>query len=111
MPQFTTPLRKWNTDLFNASLKNEIQNLKSGVLPLHLATTQGGMVDDSNISATIINSTENDDCIQAKVGIFFNEVIGGCNCHDDPVSENTYCEIQVSINKQTADTIFTVISE
>ena len=111
MPQFTIPLSKWNTDLFNASLKNEIQNLKSGVLPLHLATTQGGMVDDSNISASIISSSENDDCIQAKVGVFFNEIIGGCNCHDDPVSENTYCEIHVSINKQTADTLFTVIAE
>ena len=111
MPQFTIPLRKWNTDLFNSSLKNEIQNLKSGVLPLHLATTQGGMVDDSNISASIINSFETDDCIQAKVGIFFNEVIGGCNCHDDPVSENTYCEIRVSINKQTANTLFTLIAE
>ena len=111
MPKFTSPLNNWNTDSFNQSLKYEMQNLKSGMLPLHLGTTQGGMVDDSNISASIINSSDNDDYILAKVGIFFNEIIGGCNCDDDPASENTYCEILVSINKKTAETTFTVISE
>ncbi|MCW8855314.1 MAG: glucosamine--fructose-6-phosphate aminotransferase [Gammaproteobacteria bacterium] len=111
MPKFTATLNSWNSDSFNQTLKDEIQNLKSGVLPLHLATTQGGMVDDSNISASIIHSSENDDCIQTKVGIFFNEVVGGCNCHDDPVSENAYCEIILSINKETAETDFTVLSD
>lgn len=111
MPKFTAPLNNWNTDLFNQSLKNELQNLKPGALPLHLGTTQGGMVDDSNISASIINSSDDDNFIQAKVGVFFNEIIGGCNCDDDPASENTYCEIRVSIEKQTAETTFTVITD
>jgi len=111
MPKFTTPLTHWNTDLFNSSLKSEIQNLKSGVLPLHLATTRGGMVDDSNISASIINSSASKHLIQAKVGVFFNEIIGGCNCHDAPASENTYCEILVSIDLHTAETTFSLIAE
>lgn len=111
MPKFTTALNNWNTDLFNPSLKNEIQNLKPGTLPLEKATNQGGMIDDSNITASIINSTDNNNYIQAKVGIFFNEVVGGCNCDDDPVSENTYCEIILSINKETAEAEFSLISD
>ena len=111
MPKFITPLNSWNTDSFNQSLKTEIQNLKSGTLPLQKCTSQGGMIDDSNISATIINSADRNGFIEAKIGVFFNEVVGGCNCDDDPVSENTYCEIVLSINKVTAETEFSVIAD
>ena len=48
--------------------------------------------------------------IQAKVGVFFNEIIGGCSCGDDPLSENAYCELQVSIDKVTAEAEFSVNS-
>lgn len=88
-----------------------MENLEASVLPLDKGTTQGGLVDDSNISATIINFTEEEGYIQAKVGVFFNEIIGGCSCGDDPLSENAYCEIQVSIDKATAEAEFSVTSE
>ncbi|WP_241086984.1 glucosamine--fructose-6-phosphate aminotransferase [Candidatus Vondammii sp. HM_W22] len=111
MPKFITSLTNWGSDSFSRVLKSEIENLETSVLPLHKGTTQGGLVDDSNISATIINFAEEEGYIRAKVGIFFNEIIGGCSCGDDPLSENAYCEIQVSIDKVTAEANFLVESE
>ena len=111
MLKFTTSLTNWGSDSFSQTLKNEMENLEASVLPLDKGTSQGGLVDDSNISATIINFTEEERYIQAKIGVFFNEIIGGCSCGDDPLSENAYCEIQVSIDKDTAETEFAVISE
>ena len=104
--QFNDTLNAWGLDSFQATLKAEIKNLESGILPLEKATTQGGMIDDSNISVSVLNKEEREDIIQIKTGVFFNEIIGGCNCDDEPHSENVYCEILISIDKLTARTVF-----
>ena len=104
-------LAQWGTKQFSKTLKQELESLAKGVLPLESATTQGGLVDDSNISALINHFSENDTSIQTKVGIFFNEVVAGCNCDDDPVADNTYCEILESIDKISAATEFKLIQE
>ncbi len=104
MLKFTNALRDWTTDSFKRTLKNEIENLKTGSLPLEHGVSQGGRIDDSNITATILNSTENLSRIETRVGIFFTEVVGGCNCNDDPIEINAYCEIRISIDKTTAST-------
>ncbi len=103
MPKFTNALRDWTTDSFKQTLKNEIENLKTGTLPLEQGILQGGRIDDSNITATILSSTESASLIKTRVGIFFTEVVGGCNCNDDPIEINAYCEIRISINKTTAN--------
>jgi hypothetical protein len=54
---------------------------------------------------------EHGDWICARVGIFFNEVVGGCSCGDDPLSVNAYCKIQVSIDRASAEAEFAVIPE
>jgi len=103
MPTFTNALRDWTTDSFKRTLKNEIENMKTGSLPLEHGILQGGRIDDSNITATILNSTENSSVIKTRAGIFFTEVVGGCNCNDDPIEINAYCEIRISIDKTTAN--------
>jgi len=45
------------------------------------------------------------------VGVFFQSVIGGCSCTDDPTpaSEiNEYCEALLEIDKATADTVIMI---
>jgi len=108
---FKKSLEHYNTDIFAKTLKSEIENLPTGSLPLHKGTTQGGMVDDSDISATIIKFSANETAVQAKVGVFFNEVIGGCSCGDDPLSENAYCEILLLIDQETGEVSFAIIKE
>jgi hypothetical protein len=102
-------LRDWNTDRFNASLKTELALLPSGSLPLEAGLIQGGMVDDSNISATILSVHETETTIQAKAGIFFTEIVINCGCGDDPMPINAYCEILINVDKTTAEAEFQIL--
>ena len=92
-----------------AVLKRELENLPTGTLPLHLCTSRGGYVDDSDISATVIDVKQAEHHLLCKVGIFFSEIVVGCGCGDDPFPENAYCELMVSIDKTTAGAEFEVI--
>lgn len=111
MTRLNLPLNDCRSGLFARQLKHELEHLQPGTLPLEQATTQGGQVDDSNISATVVEAREDGDWIRARVGIFFNEVVGGCSCGDDPLSVNAYCQIQVSIDKASAEAEFAVLPE
>jgi len=95
-------LQAWGHTDFNKVLKQELESLETGSLPLHKATCQGGLVDDSNISALINSASETDTHIEVNIGVFFNEIVAGCNCGDDPSTDNTYCELCVQIDKDTA---------
>ncbi len=108
MTKLANSLKEWNSEGFKKTLKKELEALTDGTLPLEQATCQGGKADGSNISALINSAIETETKIQVNVGIFFNEIIAGCNCGDDPMSENTYCDLLVTIDKKTAETVFTI---
>lgn len=101
----------YDSESFSCSLKNYIENLPTNTLPLNQCTTQGGIVDDSNISASILSVSDTEDCIKAKTGVFFTEIVGGCSCGDDPVSLNVYCEIIVFFNKHTGELQYSIFNE
>lgn len=103
MLKFPDALHDWTSKSFRQTLKSEIEKLKSGTLPLEKGITQGGLVDDSNITATILSTSDNPSMINAKVGVFFTEIVGGCNCNDDPIEINAYCEIIITIDKITTE--------
>ena len=109
MPKLANSLHDWNTDVFSRTLKHELEHLPSGSLPLERGVSQGGMIDDSNIAATVLSFNENETIIQAKAGIFFTEIMINCGCGDDPMPTNAYCEIQISIDKATAETQFDIL--
>jgi hypothetical protein len=92
--------------LFAQQLKRELEHLQPGTLPLEQGTTQGGQVDDSNVAVQADAGV-----IRARVGIFFNEIVGGCSCGDDPLSVNAYCQIQVSIDRASAEAEFAMLPE
>jgi len=104
-------LDDWNSDRFVSTLKQEICDLPPGTLPLQQATDQGGMVEDSNIAVSVLRSDVNGNRLETKVCIFFNEIVGGCNCHDDPVSANLQATVLVSIDRNDAATSFTLLDE
>ena len=109
MIKLTASLSDWGRESFAQTLKAEVEGLSKGTLPLEKATTQGGYVDESNISATVFDFADKGNHVQAKVGVFFNEIVGGCSCGDDPIVVNAYCEILVSIDKKTAEAGFSFI--
>jgi hypothetical protein len=111
MTTLPNSLRDWNSARFTDTLKQEIENLPTGTLPLTQGLIQGGVPDDSNITVTVLSMQDNHESILSQVGIFFTEILAGCNCADDPMSMNGYCEIRVGIDKVTAEAEFKVISD
>ncbi|MGD8803274.1 MAG: glucosamine--fructose-6-phosphate aminotransferase [Gammaproteobacteria bacterium] len=93
---------------FVHALKCQLESLPAGSLPLEQGTSQGGYVDDSDISVTVIRVSEKNGRIQGKIGVFFTEIVVGCGCGDDPFPVNAYCELQISLDKNTAEMEFEV---
>jgi len=111
MLKLADSLKAWGTPGFETALKNEIQELDPGVLPLQQGLSQSSHVSDAKISAVVLKVTEAPDSIRAKAGVFYTGIIAGSCCSDDPtpISENTeYCEIVLEINKITAGTVVTL---
>lgn len=108
MPKFTKSLHGWKSASFTQTLKSEIQNLKTGTLPLDKGVSQGGYIDDSNLAITVLHVTDDEKTIQAKVGIFFTEIVACCGCGDEPMEQNAYCKMRISIDKTTAEAEFAV---
>ncbi len=106
MTKLTDSLNEWGSEGFKRTLKQEIESLNDGILPLDHATCQGGKADGSNISALVNSASESETQIEINVGVFFDEIIAGCNCGDDPMSENTFCDLLVTIDKVTAEAKF-----
>lgn len=111
MPKLTNSLQDWNSGSFSTTLKNEVENLEVGTLPLEKGTSQGGFVDDSNIAVTVLRTIDDEKNILANVGIFFTEIVINCGCGDDPMPINAYCEMQIRINKNTAEADINVMKD
>jgi hypothetical protein len=107
-------LNAWGAPDFEAILKQEIAQLGAGRLPLQQGLSTGNYVAAEPISVTINSVAELENVIRVKAGIFYQGVIGGCSCADDPTptSEiNEYCEVQLDIDKATAATAIALASE
>ena len=111
MPKFIKSLYDWESDTFTQTLKSELENLETSIIPLDKGTSQGGYVDDSNITATVLRVSDDMTTIHAHVGIFFTEIVVGCGCGDDPMPTNAYCEMQIDIDKATGESAFIIINK
>jgi hypothetical protein len=74
-----------------------LQRLPPDALPLHETCTQGGMVDDGDLGISQLSRATSESHVTARVGVFFDEIVGGCNCHDDPVATARYAVLAVRI--------------
>ena len=104
--KLTKALQSYNDPDFKNILKNEIQNIDPALLPLQQGLSLSSYVGKSPFSAVILNTSEETDFIQVKTGIFYTGIIAGCSCSDDPSptdEQNEYCEVQFTINKNTAE--------
>ncbi|MFK5892405.1 MAG: glucosamine--fructose-6-phosphate aminotransferase [Pseudomonadota bacterium] len=109
MGQLPKSLNAFGSSRFNQIVKQELATFKSAEFPLHQATTQGGLVDDKQISVSVLSSIEKEKDIQVKLSVFFDEIVGGCSCGDPPMQVNNYCELLLAINKETAQATFQLL--
>ena len=108
MTRFAASLRDWKTDRFTETLKGEVTGMKSGALPLAQCAVKGGLVDDSSLVIIVLGTDEDEHALNISVGIFFTEIVINCGCGDDPMEETAYCEIGITIDKETAEAQFSV---
>ena len=105
-------LAAWNTPEFNNTLKTELLKLETSQLPLQQAMRQSSYVSNSDFSVSILSSHESGTDIIAKTGIFFTGIIAGSCCSDDPTPVDElqeYCELELKINKDTAEVVITLL--
>ncbi len=111
MHKLEQSLRQWGKADFEATLKQEIRHLPAGTLPLQRATSQGGMIDESRLALSVLACEQQPTALEIRVMVMFDEIVGGCSCHDDPVSTQQQCVMIVRIDKQTAVAEFTITEQ
>lgn len=83
----------------NKALKKYLIETHKKAIYLSLAPQMGGFIDENSISLSVLQSENMDANFLLKCSVFYEEKIGGCNCNDEPYSENGYCELNVKLNK------------
>lgn len=104
----------WGTTDFNDILKSEIEQLDVRQLPLQQGMSTSSYALDNDLTVMILSASEQDDFICATAGVFYSGVIAGCSCADDPTpvsKQAEYCEIQLDINKATAETTLVLVQK
>lgn len=106
-------LSAWGTPDFTDVLKQEVARLGANQLPLQRGLSTGNYVSDAPITVAIHSVAEMEKVIRVKAGIFYQGIIGGCSCTDDPTPAsdiNEYCEVLLEIDKGSANTAVTLVA-
>ena len=114
MLRLNKAMQAWGTPDFKDVLKQEIAQLDYALLPLQQGLSTGNYVSDAPITVAINRVTELEKVIRVTAGIFYQGIIGGCSCTDDPtpVSDiNEYCEVQLDIDKASAVTVVVLVDK
>ena len=104
-------LQSWGHDAFKQVLKNELQQLPEGELPLGKCSMRGGNIDHDSLSVSVLSVSDDEQNILAKISVFFNEISAGGSCGFDPTTESGYGEMLVRIDKDSGETEFEVVFE
>lgn len=114
MIRFTKSLNAWGASGFRDVLKQEIEHLGADQLPLQQGSSAVNYVVGDKFSVMVLDTFEDENFIHARAGVFYNSIIGGCACADDPtpVSElNEYCVVRLDIDKKTAETKIVLMTD
>jgi hypothetical protein len=100
-PRLTASLAAWGEADFAEILQHELTALSPEQLPLSTAT---GYAESEGLTLTLIRKAEEPDCLRLRVGVFFEQILVGCSCGDEPLREPAYCELELVIDKADAKT-------
>ena len=114
MVKLDIALSAWGTPGFYELLKQEVAQLDYAKLPLQQGLSTGNYVSDAPITVSIHSVLEMGNMIRVNVGIFYQGIIGGCSCTDDPTPAsdiNEYCEVQLDIDRASAITTVLLVKD
>ncbi len=72
-----------NTEL-PSTLLPMLSALPRDSLPLDGCASRGGMIDPEGWSLSALSIDRTASAVSARLSLFFTEIVGGCNCHDEP---------------------------
>ncbi|SCZ52213.1 hypothetical protein [Thiohalomonas denitrificans] len=97
----------WGTERFSAVLKSELEQLRSGVLPIAHAVEKGNRLDESDLGVIINEVSDDEQHIYARVGVFFAQIVECVTCGGGSgARDEAYCELLVTIDKRTGKADF-----
>jgi hypothetical protein len=114
MPQLTNALDAWGKENFTKVLRKEIEQLSHHELPLQQGLCHSSYVSDEPFQAIILRVDEHTGDLRALVQLFYQGVIAGCSCADDPTPIDTLtesCMLEVCIEKRDASVSFKLLSD
>lgn len=114
MIQLSQSLTAWGSPAFDSILKQEIRQLGIGQLPLQQGLSTSSHALGDKIDVMLISVVDEVKHLRVKAGIFYTGIIAGCSCADDPTpidKHNEYCVVRVDIDKTTAETHVTLLTE
>lgn len=85
------------------------RDIPAGNLPLQGCCDQGGAIDDGTVEISVVSVRADEQQICAELNVFFTEVVGGCNCSDDPVGYPMCCRMRLHIDRATAESRLEVL--
>ena len=114
MLQFQKSLHAFDDSNFEKTLKNEIEQLDAKLLPLQQGLSVGGYALYDAFTVMIICVSEHDTHLHVKAGIFYQGVIAGCSCADDPSPTDVtteYCEVLFEIDRETGQASVSLVAD
>lgn len=94
-------LNAWGSPDFSEVVKKELAALgPDGLSLVQHATVSGYFSDD--ISIMILNIQESEDAIAIKIGVLYTEIEPAYCCPMIPMEHSGMCEMNVTIDKNTA---------
>ena len=88
--------RAWGTAEFAQVLGAELEALPAEVLPLEEALAQTSHVAAQPHRVVVLAHRPADDGVFVRIGVFYEGIIAGCSCADDPTPvepQTEYCEL------------------
>jgi len=104
----------WNGPAFRPTLVDELQALGAHdpvLRPLlQAALTQTSAVAEAPIGVQVLSGHEEAGRVQVHLGVFYEGVIAGCSCADDPTPVDAiteHCELLLDIDPATGQACVT----
>ncbi|MCG6940406.1 MAG: hypothetical protein LJE69_04050 [Thiohalocapsa sp.] len=89
-----------STPTFTAALLDELRPLLASHPLLAAATEQGGRIEPASVRLTLLGG----DAAQRdlRLGVFCDEIVGGCSCGDPPYTTPLYLELTLRLDPRAA---------
>jgi hypothetical protein len=114
MPHLRKTLDAWGNEDFAKVLREEVEQLSPHQLPLQQGLRLSSYVSDEPFQAIILRVEERADQLAVLLQIFYQGIIAGCNCADDPTPLDTLtesCRLEVRIDKRDAGVNFRLLRD